>query len=49
MLGVAVPGWFADAAKEAVVRDLVLEMIALFGPRRCMFTSNWCGKGKGQG
>ena len=42
MLGAAVPGWFADAAKEAVLRDLVLEMIDLFGAGRCMFTSNWC-------
>ena len=42
MLGAAVPGWFADAAKEAVLRDLVLEMVDLFGAGRCMFTSNWC-------
>ena len=41
MLGCAVPGWFADAAKEAVLRDLVLETIGLFGADRCMFNSNW--------
>ena len=41
MLGSAVPGWPADAAKEALVRGLVLEVVELFGARRCMFNSNW--------
>lgn len=41
MLGSAVPGWPGDAAKEALLKDLVLEVIALFGPKRCMFNSNW--------
>ena len=41
MLGVAVPGWPADAKKEALVKSLVLEVIALFGPKRAMFNSNW--------
>lgn len=41
MLGNAVPGWPADPAKEAVLRNLVLEVITLFGVDRCMFNSNW--------
>ena len=41
MLGCVVPGWPADAAKEKLVRELVLETIALFGVERCMFASNW--------
>ncbi len=41
MLGFAVPGWPSNAAKEAVVKGLVLETIALFGAKRCMFNSNW--------
>lgn len=41
MLGYAVPGWHADASKEALLRSLVRESIALFGARRCMFNSNW--------
>mmetsp|Transcript_10852 Transcript_10852/g.33481 ORF Transcript_10852/g.33481 Transcript_10852/m.33481 type:complete len:316 (+) Transcript_10852:306-1253(+) len=45
MLGYLVPGWTADAAKEAVVAGLAKELLALFGPRRCMFASNWHGSG----
>jgi len=41
MLGNAVRGWTVDAAKEALIKELVLEVIALFGPQRCMFNSNW--------
>ena len=41
MLGYAVPGWCNDAAKEAFLKALVLEVIALFGARRCMFSSNY--------
>ena len=41
MLGYAVPGWHADAAKEALLKSLVLETIELFGPARCMFASNF--------
>jgi len=41
MLGYAVPGWHADPEKEALVRSLVRESVALFGPQRCMFASNW--------
>ena len=41
MLGFAVPGWAADAEKEAALKELVLEVIALFGARRCMFSANW--------
>jgi len=45
MLGYAVPGWSEDAAKEAFLRDLVLETVGLFGASRCMFASNWHGGG----
>jgi len=41
MLGRAVPGWPGDAAKEVLIRSLVLEVIAMFGAERCMFSSNW--------
>lgn len=41
MLGLAVPGWPADPKKEALIKELVLEVIALFGAKRCMFNSNW--------
>mmetsp|Transcript_10226 Transcript_10226/g.27247 ORF Transcript_10226/g.27247 Transcript_10226/m.27247 type:complete len:154 (+) Transcript_10226:585-1046(+) len=41
MLGNAVPGWPTDPAKEAQLRGLVLEVIELFGAKRCMFNSNW--------
>ena len=41
MLGNVVQGWSTDIAKEALIRDLVLEVIEMFGPRRCMFNSNW--------
>ena len=45
MLGFLVPGWTDDAAKEAIVIDLVKELLELFGPSRCMFASNWHGSG----
>ncbi|OQR81998.1 hypothetical protein THRCLA_23258 [Thraustotheca clavata] len=41
MLGYIVPNWHQDAKKEAYVKDLVREVIALFGTKRCMFDSNW--------
>ncbi|KAF0688327.1 Aste57867_20039 [Aphanomyces stellatus] len=41
MLGYIVPGWHDDAKKEAFVRALVRDVIALFGVDRCMFASNW--------
>lgn len=43
MLGYCVPGWFGDPSKEVHVKSLVREVIALFGPQRCMFASNWWG------
>lgn len=43
MLAFAVPGWVGEPAKEAFLRDLVLETIGLFGARRCLFNANWCG------
>ena len=41
MLGYSVPGWHADAAKEALLSSLVRETISLFGAKRCMFASNF--------
>lgn len=41
MLGYSVPGWSSDPAKEAFLRDLVREIIKLFGAKRCMFASNF--------
>ncbi|KAH9126578.1 hypothetical protein LEN26_001402 [Aphanomyces euteiches] len=41
MLGYLVPGWHLDAKKEAFARDLVREIISLFGVARCMFATNW--------
>ena len=41
MLGFCVPGWAADAEKEVLISSLVLEVIDLFGPQRCMFSTNW--------
>ena len=41
MLGHMVADWIADTEKEALVRDLVLETVSLFGPDRCMVNTNW--------
>ena len=41
MLWFAREGYHQDAAKEAEVRDLVLEAIEIFGCDRCMFASNY--------
>ena len=42
MLAFAVPGWVGEPAKDAYLRELVLETVGLFGARRCMFNANWC-------
>ena len=36
-----VSGWFGDEQKEAIVRSIILEVISLFGTKRCMFASNF--------
>jgi len=41
MLFFCAGGYHQDAAKEAKVRDLVREVIDLFGSDRCMFASNF--------
>lgn len=41
MLGHMVPDWIADPDREELVRDLVLEMVDLFGVERCMVNTNW--------
>jgi predicted TIM-barrel fold metal-dependent hydrolase len=41
MLGYAVPGWIRNSHRIAFVRQLVLETVNLFGPKRCMVALNW--------
>eukprot|EP00808_Paulinella_micropora_P031545 g7781.t1 len=41
MLAYSVPNWVQDEAKERLVKSLVREVISMFGPKRCMFASNW--------
>lgn len=41
MLGNVVQGWPRSSSKEALLKSLVLEVIDLFGAKRCMFNSNW--------
>eukprot|EP00568_Trieres_chinensis_P003949 CAMPEP_0183292366 /NCGR_PEP_ID=MMETSP0160_2-20130417/1445_1 /TAXON_ID=2839 ORGANISM="Odontella Sinensis, Strain Grunow 1884" /NCGR_SAMPLE_ID=MMETSP0160_2 /ASSEMBLY_ACC=CAM_ASM_000250 /LENGTH=405 /DNA_ID=CAMNT_0025453303 /DNA_START=61 /DNA_END=1278 /DNA_ORIENTATION=- len=41
MLGHIVPNWIADEDREALVKQMVLETVALFGPERCIVNFNW--------
>jgi predicted TIM-barrel fold metal-dependent hydrolase len=41
MMGFAVPGWTKTPKRTAMVRDLVQEIVRMFGPRRCMVATNW--------
>jgi predicted TIM-barrel fold metal-dependent hydrolase len=41
MLGYAVPGWTASPERTALVKQLVLETVKLFGTSRCMVALNW--------
>ena len=41
MLGWVVPGWSICSKREAIIRDLVRQTVALFGADRCMVTTNW--------
>lgn len=41
MLGYIVPDWITEERREQVIRDLVLETVEMFGPKRCMFALNW--------
>ena len=41
MLWFARAGFHSDPEKQAKVRDLVREVIDVFGPERCMFASNY--------
>lgn len=45
MLGYSVPGWAGDSDKEELIASLVREVIDLFGPDRCMFSTNWWSDG----
>lgn len=41
MLGYCVPGWIRNSARIDLIRNLVAETLALFGPRRCMVATNF--------
>jgi predicted TIM-barrel fold metal-dependent hydrolase len=41
MIGYAVPGWISSPDKRKVAKDLCREVVALFGPQRCMVGLNW--------
>jgi predicted TIM-barrel fold metal-dependent hydrolase len=41
MVGYAVPGWIRSSSRMDIVRSLVQETVALFGPRRCMVGTNY--------
>jgi len=43
MLGWAVPGWWRIKDRELVMRDLVREVVTMFGADRVMVGSNWHG------
>ena len=43
MLGYCVPGWTRTKEREELVKQLVLEVILLFGAERCMVATNWWG------
>jgi len=41
MPGYAVPDWFGDDAKTASLKQIVKELIEMFGAERCMVASNF--------
>ena len=41
MLGYSVPGWIRNQTRMDLVRQLVRETVALFGPQRCMVATNF--------
>lgn len=41
MIGYAVPGWIKNSDQQQVARDMCREVVALFGPQRCMVGLNW--------
>jgi predicted TIM-barrel fold metal-dependent hydrolase len=41
MMGYAVPGWIKTDHRKALLKSLVQEVLALFGPQRCMAALNW--------
>ena len=45
MLGYIAPGWIVDTEKEKLLKSLVLEVVNLFGPSRCMMAFNWFKNG----
>jgi len=47
MLGFTKPGWETDTEGKKFIGELVLEVIQLFGTKRCMFASNYPAEGLG--
>ena len=45
MLGYAVPGWIKTPERTSLMKGLVQETIAMFGPHRCMAALNWYKNG----
>jgi len=41
MLGWIIPGWITTARRVDIVRKLCQETVELFGPERCMVSTNW--------
>lgn len=41
MLGYAIPGWKRTPERVELMKQLVRETVALFGPARCMVALNW--------
>ena len=41
MLGYAIPGWKRNPARVELMKQLVRETVARFGPNRCMVALNW--------
>ncbi|VEU34886.1 unnamed protein product [Pseudo-nitzschia multistriata] len=41
MVGYAIPGWLRTEARIALMRDLVRETVEIFGPKRCMVSTNF--------
>jgi predicted TIM-barrel fold metal-dependent hydrolase len=45
MLGYAVPGWIKKPERTTLMKQLVLEVVELFSPQRCMIALNWWKSG----
>jgi len=41
MLGWIIPGWISSARRVDMIRNICQETVQLFGPERCMVSTNW--------